>query len=160
MQIGDANASWWQHLHNVGLHPYLNFKTSYNIDLKRAPTVADQVQLCRGSCDSNTSCAGWNLIKVGGEHASPHETSCARVFCRSFHAKSSRICVNLNHKCRLLYVILPWYEGNSGKSAPECCLFEASNLSAPWYRSDWNFECGSKQMLTPIRTDYKKHAAE
>ena len=40
-------------------------------------------------------------------------------------------------------------EGNSGKTVPECCLFEASELSAPWYRSDWNFECGSKQMLTP-----------
>ena len=66
MQRGDANTSWWQHLHNVGLHPYQNFKTSYNIDLKHAPTVADQVQLCGGSCESITSCAGWNLIKVGG----------------------------------------------------------------------------------------------
>jgi hypothetical protein len=40
-------------------------------------------------------------------------------------------------------------EGNSGKTAPECDLFEASDLTAPWYRSDWNFECGSKKMLTP-----------
>lgn len=38
---------------------------------------------------------------------------------------------------------------DSGKLQPECCLFEKASITAPFYREDHNFECGTKAMITP-----------
>ena len=96
--------SWWDEIHDVGLHPYGNYGFSFDVDPKAAPTVAAQVSICHGKCAANSSCFGWNLIKVTPD---------------------------------------------SGKTVPECCFFGQDELSAPWYRIDANFECGTAAMITP-----------
>lgn len=93
---------WWTHLSGVGLHPYGNCYTSFN--MQPSTTVAQQVAQCSATCTSNSSCFGWNVIKVTPD---------------------------------------------SGKTVPECSMFLQSALSAPWYRSDHNFECGTKAQITP-----------
>lgn len=38
---------------------------------------------------------------------------------------------------------------DSGKLLPECCLFKQAAITAPFYREDHNFECGTKKQMTP-----------
>eukprot|EP00036_Acanthoecidae_sp_10tr_P000095 CAMPEP_0182946672 /NCGR_PEP_ID=MMETSP0105_2-20130417/57395_1 /TAXON_ID=81532 ORGANISM="Acanthoeca-like sp., Strain 10tr" /NCGR_SAMPLE_ID=MMETSP0105_2 /ASSEMBLY_ACC=CAM_ASM_000205 /LENGTH=108 /DNA_ID=CAMNT_0025086819 /DNA_START=1 /DNA_END=324 /DNA_ORIENTATION=- len=55
-------ADWWTHISDVGLHPYGNYSSSFEVT--DSPTVPAQVTACSVACGANASCFGWTLIKV------------------------------------------------------------------------------------------------
>ena len=67
-------------------------------------------------------------------------------------AEQTRACAQL---CNSSSICFGWdlikVTPDSGKLLPECCMFKKAAITAPFYREDHNFECGTKSMLTPTK---------
>lgn len=67
-------------------------------------------------------------------------------------AEQTQFC---SHLCNISSMCFGWdlikVTPDSGKLLPECCLFEKAAITAPFYREDHNFECGTKAMMTSIK---------
>lgn len=61
-QSTSLDDDWWTHISDVGLHPYGNYNSSW--DVVGVPTVSAQVAACSANCTATPTCYGWNLIKV------------------------------------------------------------------------------------------------
>jgi hypothetical protein len=67
-------------------------------------------------------------------------------------AEQTRTCAQL---CNSSSICFGWdlikVTPDSGKLLPECSMFKKTAITAPFYREDHNFECGTKSMLTPTK---------